>query len=235
MRQAKRGAAEGLCIVAREQTHGRGRQERVWVSPRDAGLYFSVVLRPQFSPGSWPLITLMAALVVSEALVDVCELQTDIKWPNDIVLGDLKLCGILAETVETEPGLACILGVGINLTDDALPFELRDRATSIASSGARTVDVEALLGSLLEHLSQRYAQLAAVDGPAAIIREWTAASSFANGKRVRVDTGTDRFDGTTRGLEGDGALRVETPGGELKVVRAGDVQSLRSVSTQTRV
>lgn len=235
MRQAKRGAAEGLCIVAREQTQGRGRQERVWVSPRDAGLYFSVVLRPQFSAASWPLITLMAALVVSEALRDVCELQTDIKWPNDIVLGALKLCGILAETVETEQGLACVLGVGINLTDEALPLELRDRATSIASSGGRTVGVEALLAGLLEHLSRRYAQLAAVDGPGAIIRDWTAASSFANGQRVRVDTGTDRFDGTTRGLESDGALRVETPGGEIRVVRAGDVQSLRSVSTQTRV
>lgn len=229
MRQAKRGASEGLCIVAREQTRGRGRQGRVWISPRDAGLYFSVVLRPQLPTPVWPLITLMAALTVSEALRDACELQTDIKWPNDIVAGDRKLCGILAETLETEPGLVCVLGMGINMGSDAFPAELNDRATSIAAVSGRVIDGEALLSKVLDHLSRRYAQLGEMDGPAAIIRDWTLASSFANDKRVRVDTGADMFEGITRGLEGDGGLRVETQGGEIRIVRAGDVQSLRAV------
>ncbi len=229
MRQAKRGAPEGLCVVAREQTKGRGRHERVWNSPRDAGLYFSIVLRPQSEVKAWSLITLMAALAVVDALLDACGLQTDIKWPNDIVINERKLGGILAETVETDQGLACVLGIGINLTKHAFPPHLEERATSVGMENAQVPDPEQLLSKLLEHISLRYAQLAEEQGPAATIRDWKAASSFAGGKRVRVDTGTELFDGTTCGLESDGALLVQTEAGEIKVVRAGDVQSIRSV------
>src|SRR5215216_5227493 len=84
-RQASRGAPEGLCVVAREQTRGRGRRDRVWVSPADAGLYFSVVLRPEPLPAqSWPLITLAAGLAVKDALLEACGLEAEVKWPNDI-------------------------------------------------------------------------------------------------------------------------------------------------------
>ncbi|MDX6612296.1 MAG: BirA family transcriptional regulator [Blastocatellia bacterium] len=230
MRQAKSGAPEGLCIFAREQTHGRGRQERVWVSPRDAGLYFSVVLRPQFVVSSWPLITLMTALAVCDTLRDSCDLQADIKWPNDIVAGERKLCGILAETVETEAGLVCVLGIGINITSAAFPAELNDLATSISAEAGKAFDSEDLLNALLEQLRRRYDQLENIDGPASIVRDWTAASSFANGKLVRVDTGSEVFDGITQGLANDGGLRVARSDGEISIVRAGDVQSLRSVS-----
>src|ERR1051325_5043694 len=99
-RAAVCGAREGLCIVAREQTAGRGRHSRVWSSPLDAGLYFSIVLRPQMEARSWPLITLMAAVSVADALEHACQIRVDIKWPNDIMAGGRKLAGILAETVE---------------------------------------------------------------------------------------------------------------------------------------
>src|SRR6267378_560697 len=82
MRQARAGASEGLCIVAREQTKGRGRLDRSWQSPRDAGLYSSLVLRPEIDLNAWPLITLMAALAVCDALLKACGLRADIKWPN---------------------------------------------------------------------------------------------------------------------------------------------------------
>jgi BirA family biotin operon repressor/biotin-[acetyl-CoA-carboxylase] ligase len=227
MRQAKAGAPEGLCVVAREQTHGRGRQERVWVSPRDAGLYLTLLLRPQLDLNVWPLITLAAALAVADALRGTCKLQVDIKWPNDILLDERKLCGILAETVETVSGLACVLGVGVNLTAESIPSELKERATSVAAAG-KVVDREALFAALLENLHRQYETLRSIDGPATVIRDWTAASSFANDKQVRVDTGSEIFDGTTRGLQGDGALRVETLDRGMRIVRAGDVQSLRT-------
>ncbi|HEX7956608.1 MAG TPA: biotin--[acetyl-CoA-carboxylase] ligase, partial [Pyrinomonadaceae bacterium] len=86
-RQAARGAPEGLCVVAREQTAGRGRRERTWVSPLDAGLYLSVVLRPQLEPRDWPLVTLAAALAARDALAETCRLEADIKWPNDLLAG----------------------------------------------------------------------------------------------------------------------------------------------------
>ena len=234
MRQAKRGAPEGLCIVAREQTRGRGRQERVWISPRDAGLYFSIVLRPELEVSAWPLITLMAALAVSKALFEVCALQVDIKWPNDIVINEQKLCGILAETVETGQGLACVLGVGINLSEQAFPAELKEHATSVAAASGNSFDAELLLGIVLKHLSRYYAQLSTKNGPAVIVSDWTAASSFANSKLVSVKTGSENLVGITCGLESDGALRIQTDIGEIKIVRAGDVQSLRSTRNHTK-
>jgi BirA family biotin operon repressor/biotin-[acetyl-CoA-carboxylase] ligase len=228
MRQARAGAPEGLCILAREQTLGRGRLDRSWQSPKDAGLYFSIVLRPQLRMSAWPLITLMAALAVSNTLRHLYGLSTDIKWPNDVCLGDRKLCGILAETFETEASAACVLGIGINLRKAALPPEVEALSTSIESAAHLVPDAEALLEALLRHLAIRYARLQEADGVPSVLRDWMAASSYAFGKNVRVDGGAEVFAGVTRGLEDDGALRVEVASGEIKVVRAGDVRSVRS-------
>ncbi|HEX9918570.1 MAG TPA: biotin--[acetyl-CoA-carboxylase] ligase, partial [Pyrinomonadaceae bacterium] len=206
------------------------RQERVWSSPPDAGLYFSIVLRPRLRPGAWPLLTLMAALAVRDALGEACALETDIKWPNDILSGGRKLCGILAETVETAAGRACILGIGINLSEHAYPPELRARATSVEAATGGRADVERVLAALVGRLASRYAQLHAPAGATAIVRDWSANSSYAAGKRVRVHAATETFDGTTRGLEPDGALRVETTTGEIRRVRAGDVHALRETT-----
>src|SRR5205085_4230627 len=149
----------GLCIVAREQTAGRGRHARAWVSPKDAGLYFSIVLRPRLDAQLWPLLTLAAALAVRAALNEACALTPDIKWPNDLLWGERKLCGILAEVCETERGRACVVGIGINLTDEAFPPDLRTRATSIAAATGRTPDREALLSALVRHLATHYVTL----------------------------------------------------------------------------
>jgi BirA family biotin operon repressor/biotin-[acetyl-CoA-carboxylase] ligase len=226
-RQAVRGAAEGLCVIAREQTAGRGRQQRVWVSPMDAGLYFSIILRPRLEASAWPLITLMTALAVRDALFEACELEADIKWPNDIYAAERKLCGILAETVETERGRACIVGIGLNLNDRAFPGELQNIATSIESLTRAAPDTQELLGTLLRALKRRYEMLQADGGQAAILRDWSTFSSYAEGLRVRVSLCDEMIEGFTRGLEPDGALRVETDAGEIKTVRAGDVTAVR--------
>ena len=228
--QAAHGAPEGLCVVAREQTNGRGRRERAWASPKGAGLYFSIVLRPRLNAQAWPLITLMAALAVRDALKESCALETDIKWPNDILAATdgRKLCGILAETVETKAGRACILGIGINLSARAYPAELQAHATSIEAATGTPADLECVLAALIRHVARRYAQLhAPAAGQSEIIRDWSANSSYAEGKRVRVHAATEVYTGTTRGLEPDGTLRVETATGEIKRVYAGDVQALR--------
>jgi len=120
-RLAVEGAAEGLCVVADEQTAGRGRLQRSWLSPKGAGLYFSALLRPSMPINQWSLLTFMAALAVSDALRDACELKTDIKWPNDLLAGERKICGILAEAIETDKGRAVVVGIGINLTTEAFP------------------------------------------------------------------------------------------------------------------
>lgn len=227
MRQAKAGAPEGLCIVAREQTRGRGRLDRTWHSPKDAGLYFSMVLRPQFEITRWPLLSLTAALAVFDALLRTCDLKVDIKWPNDIYVGDRKLSGILAETVETGDGPAAIVGIGINLTNQSFPPGMKERAVSIYSATGASVDPHLLLDELLKAFRERYEMLRSETGAEHLIREWCAASSYAFERRVRVIVNDETFEGITRGLERDGALRVETAAGKVKVVRAGDVIALR--------
>jgi BirA family biotin operon repressor/biotin-[acetyl-CoA-carboxylase] ligase len=228
MRQAKMGAREGLSIIAREQTLGRGRLDRSWQSPKDAGLYFSIVLRPQLELSEWPLITLMASLAVNDALIKACELSADIKWPNDLCIGDRKLCGILAETVETGTGPAAIVGIGINLNANGLPKTVSDLATSVESATGARPDGTRVLEELLKAIGERYYLLPSAQGREHTIREWCASSSYAIGRRVRVALGNDTFEGTTRGLESDGALRVETGGGKIRIVRAGDVTALRA-------
>ena len=231
-RQALRGAPEGLCIVAREQTAGRGRRERVWISPADAGLYCSILLRPRIELSAWPLLTLMTAVAVHDALMDTCALRTDIKWPNDIYARDRKLCGILAETVETAgASRACVIGIGVNLSDRAFPEELREAAISVEALTGKALDAENLLEALLRAVALRYETLEGTNGIALTLRAWTERSSYAEGKRVRVTLGGEMLEGTTRGLEPDGALRVETNEG-IKIIRAGDVTTIRRMKAE---
>lgn len=214
-------------MIAREQTAGRGRLERVWSSVMDAGLYFSILLRPRFKQRSWSLLTLMAALAVHDAVVEACGLSTDIKWPNDVYAGGRKLCGILAETVDAEGERAVVIGIGINLNDRAFPEELKSIATSVEAETRKAVDRERLIEMLVQKLGQKYEALQQPGGFSLMLGEWSQRSSYASGKRVRVGLGDETIEGTTRGLEADGALRVETVGGEIKLVRAGEVTALR--------
>ena len=225
---ASRGAEEGTAVVADEQTAGRGRLQRTWASGKGAGLYFSILLRPKIGQDRWPLITFMAALAVSDALQEACELETEIKWPNDLLAGERKICGILAEVVETKLGRSVVLGIGINLTSGAYPKELVGRAVSVAELALRPVDREQVLAALLRALTRKYALLQGPEGASLIIEEWMGRSSYGEGKLVRVTNGDEILTGVTRGLEKDGALRLEIDGGEIKTIRAGDVVQIRA-------
>jgi BirA family biotin operon repressor/biotin-[acetyl-CoA-carboxylase] ligase len=226
-RLASEGAEEGVSVVADEQTAGRGRLQRAWSSPKGAGLYFSILLRPKIATNYWPLITMMAAVAVYDALGDACRLQADIKWPNDLLSGERKICGILAEAIETPSGRAVIVGIGINLTQDAYPAELAGAASSISEAVGRTADREVLITALLRWLTHWYSLLNESAGPESIVNAWTNRSSYAFGRVVQVSNGDEVWQGTTSGIERDGALRLRTASGETKVVRAGDVSSLR--------
>jgi BirA family transcriptional regulator, biotin operon repressor / biotin---[acetyl-CoA-carboxylase] ligase len=225
-RLAALGADEGLAVVAEEQTAGRGRLQRTWLSPRGAGLYFSILLRPGFRQDHWPLITFMAALAVSDALLDGCGIETDIKWPNDLLSGERKICGILAEAIDTEIGRAVVVGIGINLTREAYPPEIAGAAISVAEAAGRRVDRDSVLMALLQGLERWYLLLSEMDGPAKILATWISRSSYASGKAVNVINGDEIWRGITRGVESDGALRLETDS-EIRLIRAGDVISVR--------
>ncbi|CAN5836248.1 biotin--[acetyl-CoA-carboxylase] ligase [soil metagenome] len=227
MNQAKRGADEGLCVIAKRQTAGRGRHGRTWISEKDAGLYFSIVTRPKIETRFLPLITLMTAVAVSDTLRNLYSLKPDIKWANDIHINNKKICGILAEMTETEKGRAVIVGIGINLKSSNFPAEIAEIATSIQAEISKTPDLEELLKTLTHFLNYFYAILHADGGTEKIIEEWTRRSSYGFGKAVKVKLENETIFGTTDGLEASGALRVKTDSGEIKVIQAGDVESLR--------
>lgn len=232
-KRATEGAPEGLCVVAAEQTSGRGRLGRQWLSPKGAGLYFSMVLRPTLPQSSWPLLTLMAAVAVHDALLESCDVQTDIKWPNDIVAGEKKLCGILAETVDTASGGAVVVGIGINLTEHSFPPELQGVATSIGDMSGGAVDYELVLRAVIKNLSTQYEKLQ-TNVAGNLAEEWCARSSYCKGKRIRVADGNETFEGVTNGLETDGGLVVELDNGDQKVIRAADISSVRPAEPVTQ-
>ena len=225
--QAKRGAEEGLCVLARQQTAGRGRHGRTWISGEDAGLYFSIVLRPVIENRFLPLITLMTAIAVADTLKNIYKLETDIKWVNDVHIKGKKISGILAEMTETAKGAAIIVGIGINLKSSNFPAEIADIATSIEAETNCPADSEELLNSLTRYLDYFYDILQGADGAKIILEEWTKRSSYAFGKTVRVKLENETIFGTTDGLEENGALRVETENGETRIIQAGEVESLR--------
>lgn len=225
--QAKRGADEGLCVIADRQTAGRGRHGRTWISEKGAGLYFSIVLRPKIETRFLPLITLTTAVAVFETLKNLYALKPDIKWANDIHINEKKICGILAEMTETAKGRAVIVGIGINLKSSNFPAEIADIATSIETETGKKADREELLNSLTHFLEYFYEIFQSANGAKKIIEEWTRRSSYAFEKAVKVKLENEVVIGTTDGLEETGALRVKTGSGELKVIQAGDVENLR--------
>ena len=201
--------------------------QRTWISPKGAGLYFSILLRPEISMDRWPLVTFMAALAVAEALQESCGLVTDIKWPNDLLAGERKICGILAEVIDTNSSKAIVLGIGINLTNQAFPEELVGRAISVSEISGQRPDRKAILKALLQALARWYVLLHEQDGSERMLAAWAGHSSYAEGKFVKVMNGDETVVGLTRGLEPDGALRIELPTGTVTIVRAGDVTNLR--------
>jgi len=162
-------------------------------------------------------------------LRDACGVQADIKWPNDLLVNEKKICGILAETVETPSGRAVVVGIGINLTRHSFPETLTLEATSVETVIGRVDQLETLLAALIAALGKYHAMLHEPGGGVEILQAWGERSSYLEGKVVRVvEEGGDIFVGTTCGLERDGALRVETSDAKIRLVRAGDVTTLRS-------
>ncbi|CAN5500574.1 biotin--[acetyl-CoA-carboxylase] ligase [soil metagenome] len=225
-KQAKLGADEGVCVIAKQQTAGRGRNGRDWISHANSGLYFSIVLRPKIDARYLPLITLMAGVAVWDTLKEL-GVKPVIKWVNDVLVDNKKICGILAETVDTSSGLAVIVGIGVNLTSANFPDEIADTATSIKAETGKTVLADELAERLTPFLFYFYDILNSADGPREIIERWRQRSSYFSGKPVRVTLNDGSIDGITDGLEENGALRVKLVDGSVRIIQAGDVERLR--------
>jgi BirA family biotin operon repressor/biotin-[acetyl-CoA-carboxylase] ligase len=227
MALAARDAPHGTVVVAEEQTAGRGRLGRSWYSEKSSGIYASVILRPALAPSAAPMLTLMAGLSVHAAIGSVAGLSADIRWPNDVLLGGKKVCGILTEmNAEIDRLYAVVLGIGINVNHREMPEELRPIATSLRIETGRPVARALLLATLLRELEQHY-QLFLREGGGAIAARWSAASSYARGKSVRVLTATGEYQAVTAGLDPRGTLRVRRSDGREELLIAGEILEVK--------
>ncbi|WP_372728704.1 biotin--[acetyl-CoA-carboxylase] ligase [Nocardioides sp.] len=222
--RARVGEPEGLVVVAEHQTSGRGRLDRTWQTPDRAALTFSVLLRPKAAPAAWPWLPLLAGYAVGRALEEV-GLRAGLKWPNDVLLDDLKVAGILTELVETPDGPAAVVGIGLNVSTTAEELPV-DTATSLALAGATGLDRTDLLATLLRTLHTEYAAWQAGNG--AELRAAYTRACVSLGRQVRVDLPSGEvLSGTAVGIDPDGRLRVRTGTGEVSV-GAGDVVHARA-------
>ncbi len=219
---ASQGAADGTIIVSEEQSTGRGRLSRGWYSPAGKGIWFTIILRPNFLPQEAPKCTLMAAVALAKA-VKKFGLDVGIKWPNDILFEGKKIVGILTEmNAEMDRVNYIIIGMGINvnIARDEFPDEIKDIATSFSiMKGERLPRLE-ILNELLYELENLY-EKAQTDGFMPILDEWKKYS-VTLGQEVNVIGINETFAGKAVDIDGDGALLVETTEGTRRVL-AGDV------------
>ncbi|HXU35333.1 MAG TPA: biotin--[acetyl-CoA-carboxylase] ligase [Blastocatellia bacterium] len=221
-------AVEGLCVIAREQTAGRGRQGRLWSSPPGEGLYLSLILRPQINAADSGMVTLAAAVGVAEALRLDFEVPADIKWPNDVLVSGRKICGILVESaVQNDQLQFAVMGIGVNIAQASFPDDLGNSATSLLLETGRRIEPEDFARPMLERIERWYS--AAINHPDSVIQRWEELSSYARGCRVGVESPEGTIEGATRGLTSRGALILELDSGEIRYIVSGEV-SLRAVS-----
>jgi BirA family biotin operon repressor/biotin-[acetyl-CoA-carboxylase] ligase len=225
MHLARQGAAQGTVVIADAQSGGRGRAGKPWYSPAGLNLYLSILLRPALELQEAALLTFIGSLAVADT-IDAEGEPTQVKWPNDVLLADKKVAGVLAE-LHTARGKveALVLGIGVNLNVER---DMLDRALGEAAWGAvslkevlgRKVDRVAFAATLLENLEKRYHQFLA-NGGKAVIEEWKARSFL--GRRVAVIEEGTRLEGVALDIDEKGYLLVLLDDGSQVHVREGEV------------
>jgi BirA family biotin operon repressor/biotin-[acetyl-CoA-carboxylase] ligase len=215
---AERGALDRTVVLADHQTGGRGRRGRRWEDEPGTSLLASILVRPQLEPSRLPTLSYATAVAVAEALAGVAPLEPRLKWPNDVLVGGLKIAGILLES-RLSPVPIVVIGIGINLTQRRFPAPLAGRATSVALATGRAVDREVVLGALLDRFDAWRSRLG-VEGFAPVRARWLALSDTI-GRRVSLDGRT----GLAVDLDLDGALVLETAGGRHRAV-AGALEEI---------
>jgi BirA family biotin operon repressor/biotin-[acetyl-CoA-carboxylase] ligase len=219
---------EGLVVLADSQEKGRGRRGRVWLSPAGANIYMSVVLKPETIPEDTILITLMAAVACATALRNVAGIDVRIRWPNDLMVSDKKLGGILTELKVSGKKIAfAIVGIGINLNIDTkiLPAEIRDLATSVRDETGETQSRERVVAELMNEMSRWYSVFKKADREA-ILSAWRSLNSTI-GRQVEVMTGQGTYEGLAEAVDDEGMLLLRLRSGEVKRINSGDLRMLR--------
>jgi BirA family biotin operon repressor/biotin-[acetyl-CoA-carboxylase] ligase len=222
------GAPEGTLVLADRQTAGRGRLQRSWQSPPGCNLYLSIIFRPAIPPHDASQITLLAGLAVAEAISAVCPERVGIKWPNDLLIGGRKVCGILAEARMAKEVIdSVIVGVGLNVNMKKLDFDPahRETATSLREETGWDHSREDLLSLLCERF-ERWYEIFIRDGFAPVNEGWLARAEMA-GKRIRVLFRDEVREGVFAGIDRDGALLIADEQGGVSRITAGDATIIK--------
>lgn len=222
---ALQGANEGLVITAEEQLKGRGRRGRTWESPKGTGIWMTILLRPYLSPNQGTKFTLLSAVAVAKAINEVTGLKAKIKWPNDIIIMNKKVCGILTEmNAEMDFINYIIIGIGINVNakQDDFPIEVQQRAISLAQVIGEKVSRQDLVRKILQNIEKRYIDFIRNEDFGNILQEWKELSCNLD-KKVRATLNGEEIIGTAVDINKDGALILRTEKEEIIEINYGDV------------
>jgi len=218
------GAASGTLIMTETQTKGRGRLGRVWFSPKYKGLYFSLILRPDMLPTQASVLTLLAAVSICEAIKEVSGIDAQIKWPNDILIHNKKIGGILTQiTAETDKINFVNIGIGINVNNDKKA--LISTATSLKEQKKEEVSRISLLQEILRRMEANYLALNK-KGSGPILEKWRQYATTL-GRRVKIYCRSKHIEGEAVDIDTDGSLLLRRDSGFVEKVSAGDVVHCR--------
>lgn len=219
-----KGALEGTLVLAESQTKGRGRLGRAWFSPKYKGIYLSVILRPKMPLSQATIFTLLSAVSICEAVKESAGLDVNIKWPNDILLNNKKLGGILTElNAETDKINFVVVGIGLNVNSEKK--DLISGATSLKSAKRANIDRVTLLQEILRKIENNYFLLQH-KAPDVIINKWREYN-ITLGRRVKVYSQKEHYEGEAIDIDKDGALLLRNDHGLTQRITAGDVVHCR--------
>jgi len=218
---ANNGAAHGTIVIADEQTAGRGRMGRSWYSESGKNLTFSIILNPQMNQHYIGALSLYAGLSVTQALQQFLQVSPKCKWPNDILIDNKKICGILSESIFKDKDLkAVIIGIGLNVNQTIFPGDLNRTATSLALASGREFNRFEVLAKVLQRLETNYKiiQKGLLEN---ILEKWKRFSPMFE-KETLVSQNENNIRGIAVGLDLDGGLILQTENGKKKII-AGEV------------
>ncbi|MDI3528743.1 MAG: BirA family transcriptional regulator [Thermoanaerobacter sp.] len=213
---------DGTVIIAEEQTAGRGRLGRSWISQKGCGIWMSIILKPNIQPQEALNLTQVAAISVVKAIEEVFHVESKIKWPNDIILNNKKVCGILTEmSSEIDKINYVIIGIGVNVNCDNFPEELKGKATSLYLETNSKVDRKKLTASILNNLEFYYN--AYLQKGFEYIRPICIEKSITIGRQIKVIANEGEIEGKAVTIDNNGSLVVETKEGKRLSIMSGDV------------
>lgn len=227
-RLAEAHAPHGTLVVSDRQDGGKGRRGRSWASPSGVGIWMSLILRPEIAPSSASMLTLAAALAVREGIQEETGLSPLIKWPNDLVLNGMKICGILTEmSTELMEIQYVITGIGINVNQREFPPEIRDTATSLSLEAGRSFRRSSLIAAILKAFEKDYTAFLKTGDLSLLLEEYNACL-VNRGKEVCILDPSGEYRAVAEGIDESGSLLVTLPDGTRREIISGEV-SVRGI------